>query len=345
LNFRSVAQLSDQVLHWSHRLPGDIEVVVGVPRSGLLVANLLALYLNVPMTDVDGLLSGRCLAAGTVRRKAFSSGSGSSSLGTYLDSPRKVLVVDDSLLSGRSMRAVRDSIKAAGLIHSVSYGAVYVLPGKTDEVDFHCEVLNGPRVFEWNVLHGELLREFCVTLDGVLRGRSGAADHGDGDRYPTPIQDSRPYLVPAAEIGWIVTEFPERNRADIEAWLLTHGIGYRNLVMYDDAAGPPSPGAAAAFKAEVYGATDASLYVESSFRQALEIARLTGRHVLCTDSMQLVHPGTVPLSRPGEFGDLHPPARPTLRRRAAQLARRVARALLPARAQQWIRKRSAGKPE
>jgi orotate phosphoribosyltransferase len=334
LNFRSVAQLSDQVLHWSHRLPGDIEVVVGVPRSGLLVANLLALYLNVPLTDVDGLLSARCFAAGTVRRKAFAGASDTDSLEAFLDSPRKVLVVDDSLLSGRSMRAVRDSIEAAGLIHSVSYGAVYVLPGKIDEVDHHCEVLNGPRVFEWNVLHGELLREFCVTLDGVLRGRSVAAEDGDDDPHPGSMRDSRPYLVPAAEIGWIVTECPERDRADVDAWLRAHGIRCRNLVMYEDAMGPPSPGAAAAFKAEVYGATDASLYVESSFRQALEIARLTGRHVLCTDSMQLIHPGTVPRSRPGEFGDLHPPPRPTLRRSAARFARRVVRALLPAPVEQ-----------
>jgi adenine/guanine phosphoribosyltransferase-like PRPP-binding protein/uncharacterized HAD superfamily protein len=334
LNFRSVAQLSDQILRWSHRLPGDIEVVVGVPRSGLLAANLLALYLNVPLTDVNGLLGGRCFAAGTVRRKVFAGGTDASALGTFLNSPRNVFVVDDTVLSGRSMRAVRESIQAAGLHHRVSYGAVYVLPGKLDEVDFHCEVLNAPRVFEWNVLQGELLRQFCVTLDGVLRGRSVAADLGEGIRHGAPVQDSRPYLVPTAEIGWIVTERPERDRTDTEAWLRAHGIRYRNLVMSEDATGTRSPAAAAALKAEVYASTDASLYVESSFRQALEIARLTRRHVLCTDSMQLVHPGTAPLSRPGEFGDLHPPAPPTFRRRAMRFARRVARALRPSPGQQ-----------
>lgn len=322
MNFRSVAQLSDQLLHWSHRLPRDIEVVVGVPRSGLLVANLMALYLNVPLTDVDGLLSGRCFAAGTVRRKQFAGGTDATGLGTFLDTPRTVLVVDDSLHTGRSMRDVRSLIEASGLHHKVIYAAVYVLPRNCDEVDHYCEVLNGPRVFEWNVLHGDLLREFCVALDGVLCGQPGAGN-GEGERYRNFMREAHPYLVPAAEIGWIVSERPAQYRAETEAWLEAHGIRYRNLVLDDQSAGPQRPGAAAAFKAEVYRSTDASLFVESSLRQAMEIARLTGRHVLCTDSMQLVHPGTVPVPRPDRYGDLHPAPRPTVRQALARLVRRA----------------------
>ena len=36
MNFRNISQLSDQILDWSKRLPRDIDVVVGIPRSGLL---------------------------------------------------------------------------------------------------------------------------------------------------------------------------------------------------------------------------------------------------------------------------------------------------------------------
>jgi orotate phosphoribosyltransferase len=338
VNFRSVAQLSDQLLHWSRRLPRDIEVVAGIPRSGLLAGNLMALYLDVPLTDIDGLLSGRCLAAGTVRRKRFA-GEDATDLTRFLDTPRTVLVLDDSLLSGRSMREVRERIKAAGLPHRVVYGAVYVLPRQRKTVDHYCEALNSPRVFEWNILHGELLGRFCVSLDGVLCARPEAADLGAEDRYRRFMRDPRPFLVPAAEIGWIVTERPEQYRPETEAWLEAHDIRYRNLVMAGQRSGPQRPGLAFAFKADVYRATDALLFVESSCQEALEITRLTGRHALCTDSMRLVHPGTLPEARPDSYGDLHHPPRPTLRQRLSRATRRAARALLPASAAEAIRAR------
>ena len=54
MNYRSIAQLAASVSRWSMSLPGDIDLVVGVPRSGLLAANLLALYRNLPFTDLEG---------------------------------------------------------------------------------------------------------------------------------------------------------------------------------------------------------------------------------------------------------------------------------------------------
>jgi orotate phosphoribosyltransferase len=341
VNFRSIAQLSDQLLHWSRRLPRDIELVAGVPRSGLLAGNLLALYLNVPLTDVDGLLAGRCFAAGTARRKGFAPAGSSNSLDEFLGRGRNVLVLDDSLLSGRSMRAVRQTIASAGLPHQVSYGAVYVLPGKEEEVDHHCEILNAPRIFEWNVLHGEPLRRYCVALEGVLCGRPDPDQVASETRYRDHIRQARPYVVPPVEIGWIVTDRPARYRAETEAWLQTQGIRYRNLVMADQAPAPWAARAISGFKADVYRSTDALLFLESSVRQAVEIASFTGRPVLCTDSMQLVHPGTIPVPRPGAYGDLHPGRGKGLRHALARLLRRAARFALPERTVAAIRARGA----
>ena len=44
VEYRTVAQLDDAVVSWLGDLPRDIDIVAGVPRSGLLVANLLALH-------------------------------------------------------------------------------------------------------------------------------------------------------------------------------------------------------------------------------------------------------------------------------------------------------------
>ena len=64
MNYRSVADLNRSIVSWLPSLPGDIELIVGVPRSGLLAANLLALHRNLPLTDIDGLLAGRIFESG-----------------------------------------------------------------------------------------------------------------------------------------------------------------------------------------------------------------------------------------------------------------------------------------
>ena len=45
-----------------------------------------------------------------------------------LSARRKILVVDDSVHCGASIRAVRETISAANLPHEVFYGAVYITP-------------------------------------------------------------------------------------------------------------------------------------------------------------------------------------------------------------------------
>ena len=74
MNYRSIAQLSDQLVAWSRELPPDLDLVVGLPRSGLLAANILALYRNLPVADLDGFLAGRTLGAGTTRANPINGG-------------------------------------------------------------------------------------------------------------------------------------------------------------------------------------------------------------------------------------------------------------------------------
>jgi orotate phosphoribosyltransferase len=339
MNFRSIAQLSDQLLYWSRELPAEIEVVAGVPRSGLLVANLLALYKNLPLTDVDGLLEGRCFASGT-RRRDLAEVNGRMTDDRFLDRPRTVLVLDDSLLSGRSMQQVRERIEAAGLPHRILYGAVYVAPEQSGAVDVCCEVVNTPRVFEWNVLHGGILHSFCVSLDGVLCRAPASRELDDDARFTDFIAGVKPFVVPSTEIGWIIADRPESARSATEAWLRTHGYMYRNLVMLDlqrDASQRPA-GLTSTCKADVYNSTDATLMIEDSFRESVEIAKLTGRHVLCTGTMQLVHPGTIPLSRTDMPLEMHPPVQPTISDRLTRLTKAAARQLLPEAVQDAIRR-------
>ena len=331
MNYRSIAQLSDQLIGWSKTLPHDIDVVVGIPRSGLLAANIFALYRNLPLADLDGFLAGRVLGTGKSRSNPFHKKEAgvraddaalTESTEQFLDRPRRVLVLDDSIHSGRSLQEAREKIEAAGLPHDVVYGAVYVTPETVDLPDVYCEVLYYPRAFEWNVLHHHVLRSACLDMDGVLCVDPLSHENDDGEKYRRFLLEARPLLLPTAFIGHIVTSRLEKFRPETEAWLAEHGVTYGSLVMmdYPDRETRMRMNTYSAHKAKAYRETGATLFIESEIKQAVEIASLSKKEVLCIDTMQLIQPGSLPIARPGL---------PLVDEVAPDLSRRIVRRLFP----------------
>lgn len=330
MNFRSVAQLSDQLIQWSKGLPQDFELVVGLPRSGLLAANLLALYRNLPVADLDGVLAGRTIGAGTTRVDPFGEveprgacdPARSPAAERFLDRPRKVLVLDDSTYSGDSLRLARKQVEAAELDHHVEYGAVYVTPETISVADHHCEVLGHPRCFEWNVLHHHVLSRACVDLDSVLCVDLPQPTGADDAAYRSALRTARPRHAITAYIGQLVTDRPERYRAETERWLDEQRIAYGDLVMARTGAGPRLRDlhASGAHKASVYRDGSATFFVGGDIGLAVEIANLSRRAVLSTDTMQMIQPGALPVARPGlALVDDTAPSRP----------KRLARSIVP----------------
>jgi orotate phosphoribosyltransferase len=291
MNYRSFAQLADRVLAWSRRLPLDLDLIVGVPRSGLLPANLLALYRNLPLTDVDGLLSGRQIATGRRFR--------GKSVERPREGPLRVLVVDDSVWGGTTMKEVRARVDAADLPYRVEYAAVYMLPGAEPYVDHFAEYLDLPRLFEWNILHTRRLDRFCMDIDGVLCRDPEPRANDDGPLYRSFLCDAEPIYLPSKPVGWLVTSRLEKYRAETEEWLARHGVQYNELVMLDlpDKAARRGAKLHGTFKAEVYIRTGAALFYESSLSQAVLIANTSLKPVLCVDTMQMIYPDSTPRDR------------------------------------------------
>jgi orotate phosphoribosyltransferase len=248
VEYRTVAQLDDAVVSWLGNLPRDIDIVAGVPRSGLLVANLLSLHLNVPMTDVAGIVEGRVIQSGARFRGIDSQG--------FLSEARHVLVVDDSVCSGSQMMKVKEQIRRAALPHRISYAAVYMAPeARLDgHVDLYREVVAMPRVFEWNLMHGTVLANSCMDIDGVLCRDPTDEENDDGERYHRFLRETPALLLPTAPVGWLVTSRLEKYRAPTEEWLARHKVQYRELRMmqYPDKAARQAARAYARFKADIY---------------------------------------------------------------------------------------------
>jgi orotate phosphoribosyltransferase len=287
MEYRTVAQLDDAVVSWLAELPRDIDIVAGVPRSGLLVANLVALHLNVPMTDVAGIVEGRVIQSG-----ARFNGSDAR---PFLSKPRHVLVVDDSVCSGSAMARVKAQLAAAALPHRITYAAVYMSPeARLDgHVDLYREVVAMPRVFEWNLMHGTVLANSCVDIDGVLCLDPTDEENDDGECYARFLRDTPALLLPTAPVAWLVTSRLEKYRKQTAEWLARHEVRYGGLRMmqYPDMAARRAARAYARFKTDVYLETGAWLFIESSAALAAQIATLAGRSVFCTETREMLQPG------------------------------------------------------
>lgn len=282
MNYRSVSDLNTDTNRFARDHAVDVDLIVGIPRSGLLVANLLCLYLDTPMTDVDGLCEGELLDTGNRYDEDHSIGD--------VDS---VLVVDDSVKSGTQMTETRNRLEEQDFPFDISYGAIYISPWGHEYVDYWTEVVSPPRVFEWNIMHHPVLQYSCVEIDGVLCRGPTPEENDDGERYREFLAEVEPNIIPNQNIGHLVTSRPETYRAETERWLEEHGVRYDTLAMTD----PPSREAGreredhAQHKADVYDSTDASLFVEGDPEQAAEIRRRTGKPVFCYETKEMIQPG------------------------------------------------------
>lgn len=284
MNYRSVSELNADARQLAQELPPVIDLVVGIPRSGLLAANILSLQLDVPMTDVDGLCEG----------EVFDTGDRYGGTPSF-DDVDTALVVDDSVMSGSQMTETQRRLGAAELPFDVQYCAVYISPSGHEYVDYWCETVHPPRIFEWNLLHHPLLTNFCVDIDGILCRDPTREENDDGERYREFVSGVEPNIVPNQRIGWLVTCRLETYRPETEAWLDAHGIEYDNLVMmdYPDKETRQEFGNHAQYKADVYASTDSSLFIESDRRQAAEICRRTKEPVFCYETNEMVRPGQI----------------------------------------------------
>ena len=277
VQFRSIAQLNRTILLSISKFPKDIDIIVGVPRSGMLPANLLALYMNKPYTDIESFLEGKVYACGY--------------RGNYIKDHkiRKVLVIDDSVSSGSAIRKAK--AKLEGLAYNFLFAAVYVRNSSKSEVDIFCEVVDGLRVFEWNLFHHEMiLSRSCMDIDGVLCRDPYPEENDDDANYIRFLSTVDPRFIPTVKINTLVTCRLEKYRKETVNWLNKNHIKYDRLVMLNmnSAYERRIWGKYGEYKAEIYKDPYYIFFIESSLREARIIRDTTGKTVFCTETMSII---------------------------------------------------------
>lgn len=278
MNYRNITDLNNIILKRLNIIPRDFDLIVGVPRSGMLPANLLSLYLNRPYTDIHSFLNGHIYKAGA-RSQFFD-----------ISEFKKILVVDDSIASGSAMVEVKENLKHLESKFDIKYCAVYIIAGKEKMVDYYFEIVPLPRYFQWNILNHTTLEKACFDIDGVLCADPLPEQNDDGPKYIDFILNAPPLFIPGSKIGTVVTSRLEKYRKETETWLKANNIKYNDLIMLDlpDMAARQRANNHGDHKAKAYMSKPYVLFVESEYHQAVEINRLSKKPVLCTENFEMI---------------------------------------------------------
>lgn len=284
MNYRSFAHLWEDIKRGLPSLhAGQFDLVVGIPRSGMVPAYVIGLYLNADVTSLDGLLANEAIKRGSTRKARVDLG--------FAQNAKRILLVDDSISSGESLVKTLAKIPPE-LRDRITTLAVYSSRPDRSDVDLFLEYVPEPRVFEWNIFHRSLLGRACVDIDGVLCRDPLTAENDDGERYIEFLLNAEPLILPSYRIHSLVTNRLEKYRPQTETWLARHGIEYDNLVMVDlpTAADRQKLGGHATHKANYFMASGLDFFIESDDRQAREIARIAKKSVYCVDTTQVYSP-------------------------------------------------------
>ena len=281
--YRSYMDMSLAVWRAIPNIGRTFDLVVGVPRSGIVPAAMLAQWLDCRLASLDLFLMGKMGANGSVRFKHSET--------ETLEGIHSVLIVDDSLSSGGTMSLIRKRIGDVGIAEKygleIRYAAVFVQPGEENQVDYAFEICEQPRLFQWNILNHPRFPDFCLDIDGVVCRDPTENENDDGAVYRQFIKQVPARFRAHYEIGAFVSSRLEKYRSLTEEWLRRHGFKFRALHLLNLKTKEERLrlGCHASFKADVYSRLPQNLFIESDLRQAEEIHRRTGKDVFCTEDM------------------------------------------------------------
>lgn len=286
MNYKSYCHLSQDIKEHLPKIQSlNFDLIVGLPRSGLTPANMLALYLNIHCTDLISLINNSELKTGSTRK----------SKNQYLKYPQnaqKILLVDDSIAKGDSIKA--DMALIPTYLHSkITTCAIYSSLKQRNDVDFFLEYLPSPRVFEWNIFHHPILTTACLDIDGVLCIDPTEEQTNDAEKYIEFILNAQPLFIPSRKVYALVTSRSEKYREQTETWLKKYKVEYEYLIMQDlpGKKGGQKQISHAKHKALFYQKSSAELFIESDYKQSIEINHITKKPVFCAASNQIINNG------------------------------------------------------
>ena len=251
----TTAELATAALNLAAKIPADVKGVVGIPRSGMIPASVLAAQLHVPLFSYANGHVVHCGHGNRFTEKV-------SALG-------RLVFVDDTLMMGTTLKHHRPESPHL-------WAVVYQNPHAKISADIFGQELEPPHLLEWNLFNSQFCNDLATDLDGVLCHDMPR----DAD-----LTDARPLHLPRrTAVKAIITARCERWRMVTKAWLSHYGVKYEKLIMGQwktEAERDSNPAQIAQYKADAITRLGVNWFTESCPRQAEDIAALSGVWTIC----------------------------------------------------------------
>lgn len=273
-NFVTYAELS-RVIQGNINRFRKFDLIVGIPRSGMIPAYMIAFMLNKKVCSLNEFLEESFRTFGY--RKIAE------------DKIKNVIILDDSMLSGRSINDAKELIREKRLEHKykIEYGCIFGTKKNCKDIDICLSCLQPPRIFQWNYLNHPGCANWCYDIDGVLCEDPPENVNDDGEKYIEYIKKAPPLFTPKYELGAMVTSRLEKYREATSEWAKNNGIKFKYLAMLDlpDKKTRIQQKAHTRTKIEFYAKhKEFTLFLESDRKQAQQIAEATNKPVICVST-------------------------------------------------------------
>ena len=244
---------------WAQSLPKDFDCIIGVPRSGLLIANVLASAMNKPLSTADDFTRGIVWhSKDCVKPSVY----------------KRVLIVEDCVDSARALKEDIAQLLVFNPDLEIKTASLFANNREIQQWLDYCYAVTHDTLAEFHThafFKGHVL---AVDLDGVLY------DEVSGG----------PLIIPNFKVEAVVTARLELERASTESWLKSNGVIYNQLIMFDGSAQDRTFRNIAKFKAKSALRVGAEWFWESEPSLAKEISGLLGKSVYCPTNRLIYSP-------------------------------------------------------
>jgi uncharacterized HAD superfamily protein len=254
----------------------NLKGVIGIPRSGMLPASMIAMWLNLPLYFLDPQNNLLPMSAAT----KF----GGIRMSHHEGSNGRLLVVDDTVYAGTAMNNIKSRLK-----EDAYFCSVYLRPASELKPDFYAKELPPPHLLEWNLFNCTYIEHALLDFDGIFCPNVPHEVCQDEEKYIDHIKNVKPFphRIPKTRCRGIATARLEKYRDITEWWLKKHGINYGSLEMYpteDEAKRDKNHvEEASTFKAKIFLESDAKFFIESEIAEAVRIRKKSGKFVICPE--------------------------------------------------------------
>jgi hypoxanthine phosphoribosyltransferase len=251
------------IRHWLNSLSSNFDIVVGIPRSGLMTASIISVEFGKPLSTPDLIVEGRYWITRT----------NTENLHIPLDKSR-ILLVDDSGGTGKTMQDAEGLIRKKYPHMIIKTAATYV-SNPSDPDYYYTRFTRRQPVIVRALMHNSFIPPVAYDMDGVI------CEEYNGRDFMDFLVTAYPHKIPIYPIDFIVTGRKEQYRGVTTDWLNGHNVKYGKLLMC------PEDEDTVSFKSRMVRKYKPGIFVESSPAEANAINKRTGVMVICIGDERL----------------------------------------------------------